>query len=367
MKQSLFARVESHRRADAVVSSNTSGIPIAALAAGRSDSFRRHFLGTHFFNPPRYLRLLEVIPTADTDPAIVQLISAFADRRLGKGVVIAKDTPNFIANHLGLYGLMQIFRALAGGDYTIEEIDAITGPAIGRPKSATFRTMDIAGIDVLAHVSRNLAERLESPDDRAVFEVPAIVAAMVERGWIGAKAGQGFYKKAPDGEILTLDPASMAYRPKQAVKLPSLDAARSIEDVGERIRTLFKGEDKVGRFLRATLIPTLDTPSAWRRRSRTIAPTSTTPCVGGSAGSSGRSKRCGARRREAGRRQRRPRQDDRQTKCGRQPCGSGRRGAVGRVSFEDERHRRRHHPDAAGGGERGVRQFQRAGCRQRCA
>jgi 3-hydroxyacyl-CoA dehydrogenase len=258
VKQSLFARVEALRRADAVVSSNTSGIPIAALAAGRSENFRRHFLGTHFFNPPRYLRLLEVIPTADTDQAVVEFISAFADRRLGKGVVVAKDTPNFIANHLGLYGLMQIFRALAGGDYTIEEIDAITGPAIGRPKSATFRTMDIAGIDVLAHVTRNLAERLDAPEDRAMFELPALVAAMVERGWIGAKAGQGFYKKAPDGQILTLDPASMEYRPKQAVRLPSLDAARSIDDVGERIRMLLKGDDKVGRFLRATLIPTLE-------------------------------------------------------------------------------------------------------------
>ncbi len=258
VKQSLFARVESHRRANAVVSSNTSGIPIAALAAGRSESFRRRFLGTHFFNPPRYLRLLEVIPTPDTDPAIVEFITAFADRRLGKGVVVAKDTPNFIANHLGLYGVMQIFRALAGGDYTIEEIDAITGPAIGRPKSATFRTMDIAGIDVLAHVSRNLAERLESPEDRAMFELPALVAAMVARGWNGAKAGQGFYKKAPDGQILTLDPTSMEYRPKQAVRLPSLDAARSIDDVGERIRTLLKGDDKVGRFLRATLVPTLE-------------------------------------------------------------------------------------------------------------
>jgi 3-hydroxyacyl-CoA dehydrogenase len=258
VKQSLFARVESHRRENAVVSSNTSGIPIAALAAGRSESFRRHFLGTHFFNPPRYLRLLEVIPTPDTDPAIVEFITAFADRRLGKGVVVAKDTPNFIANHLGLYGVMQIFRALAGGDYTIEEIDAITGPAIGRPKSATFRTMDIAGIDVLAHVSQNLAERLDSPEDRAMFELPALVAAMVARGWNGAKAGQGFYKKASDGQILTLDPTSMEYRPKQAVRLPSLDAARSIEDVGERIRTLLKGDDKVGRFLRATLVPTLE-------------------------------------------------------------------------------------------------------------
>jgi 3-hydroxyacyl-CoA dehydrogenase len=258
VKASLFARVESHRRADAVVSSNTSGIPIAALAAGRSESFRRHFLGTHFFNPPRYLRLLELIPTADTDPAIVAFVTDFADRRLGKGVVVAKDTPNFIANHIGLYGVMQIFRALAGGDYTIEEIDAMTGPAIGRPKSATFRTMDIAGIDVLAHVSRNLAERLDSPEDRAMFELPALVAAMIARGWIGAKAGQGFYKKAPDGEILTLDPTSMEYRPKQAVRLPSLEAARSIEDVGERIRTLLKSDDKVGRFLRATLVPTLE-------------------------------------------------------------------------------------------------------------
>jgi 3-hydroxyacyl-CoA dehydrogenase len=258
VKQSLFARVESHRRKDAIVSSNTSGIPIAALAEGRSESFRRHFLGTHFFNPPRYLRLLEVIPTPDTDPAVVEMMTAFADRRLGKGVVVARDTPNFIANHLGLYGVMQIFRALASGEYTIEEIDAMTGPAIGRPKSATFRTMDIAGIDVLAHVARNLAERLESPEDRAIFEPPAFVAAMVDRGWIGAKAGQGFYKKAPDGEILTLDPVSMEYRPKQPARLPSIDAARSIEDAGERIRTLVKGEDKVGRFLRATLVPTLD-------------------------------------------------------------------------------------------------------------
>jgi 3-hydroxyacyl-CoA dehydrogenase len=258
VKQSLFERIEAHRRADAIVSSNTSGIPIAALAAGRSDGFRRHFLGTHFFNPPRYLRLVEVIPTPETDPAVVTTISEFADRRLGKGVVVAKDTPNFIANHLGLYGVMQTFRALESGDYTIEEIDAMTGPAIGRPKSATFRTMDIAGIDVLAHVARNLAERLESPEDRAMFTVPPLVEAMIGRGWIGAKAGQGFYKKEASGEILTLDPASMEYRPQQPPKLPSLEAARSIEDVGERVQTLLKGQDKVGKFLRATLAPTLE-------------------------------------------------------------------------------------------------------------
>jgi len=258
IKRSLFARIEPLRSQDAIVSSNTSGIPISALAEGRSAGFRQHFLGTHFFNPPRYLRLLELIPTPDTDPAVVDAVVAFADRRLGKGVVVARDTPNFIANHLGLYGVMQVFRALASGDYTIEEIDAITGPAIGRPKSATFRTMDIAGIDVLAHVSRNLAERLESADDRRAFELPPLVDELVKRGWVGAKSGQGFYKKAADGEILTLDPASMEYRPREAVRLPSLDAARGIEDVGERIRTLVNGQDKVGRFLRATLVPTLE-------------------------------------------------------------------------------------------------------------
>lgn len=258
VKQSLFARVEPHRGADAIVSSNTSGIPISALAAGRSDGFRRHFLGTHFFNPPRYLHLLELIPTPDTDPAVLDLVRTFAESRLGKGVVIAKDTPNFIANHLGLYGVMQIFRALESGDYTIEEIDAMTGPAIGRPKSATFRTMDIAGIDVLAHVARNLAERLDSAEDRRAFELPPLVASLVEKGWVGAKSGQGFYKKDASGEILTLDPKTMEYRPKQPARLPSLDAARSIDDLRERVQRLMNGDDKVGRFLRATLAPTLD-------------------------------------------------------------------------------------------------------------
>jgi 3-hydroxyacyl-CoA dehydrogenase len=258
VKQSLFERVEAHRAPDGVVSSNTSGIPIAALANGRSEPFRRHFLGTHFFNPPRYLHLLEIVPTADTDPAVIEFITAFAQRRLGKGVVVAKDTPNFIANHIGLYGVMQIFRALETGEYTIEEIDAITGPAIGRPKSATFRTMDIAGIDVLAHVARNLAEQLESEQDRKVFELPRLAASLVERGWIGAKAGQGFYKKDANGEILSLDPSRMEYRPKQPARLPSLDAARAIDDPRERVQTVMKADDKVGRFLRATLAPTLD-------------------------------------------------------------------------------------------------------------
>jgi 3-hydroxyacyl-CoA dehydrogenase len=251
-KRALLARIEDHLAPHAVVSTNTSGIPIASIAEGRSDAFRRRWMGTHFFNPPRYLHLLEIVPTAETDPQAVSDIGGFADRRLGKGIVIARDTPNFIANRLGLFGVMRTFEALASGEYTIEEIDAITGPAIGRPKSATFRTMDIAGIDVLAHVARNLVERLESPDDRAAFAAPPLVAELVDRGWIGAKGGRGFYWKRGD-EILVLDPATMDYRPKQAVKLPSLDAARAIEGTPDRLRAVFRAKDKAGEFLRRTL------------------------------------------------------------------------------------------------------------------
>ena len=176
-------------------------------------------------------------------------MSHFADHRLGKGVVVAKDTPNFIGNHLALYGVMLTLKALESGRYTIEEIDAITGPALGRPKSATFRTMDIAGIDILAHVAKNLG-----------FELPAFVNAMIEKGWVGEKAGQGFYKRiktASGSEIQTLDPATLTYRPKQSARLASLEAARSIEDTGARIKTLFLGKDKVGDFLRETLGKTL--------------------------------------------------------------------------------------------------------------
>jgi 3-hydroxyacyl-CoA dehydrogenase len=271
LKRRLFERLEQHRRADAIVSTNTSGIPIAAVGEERSDGFRRHFLGTHFFNPPRYLRLLEIIPTADTDPTVVETIARFGDRRLGKGVVIAKDTPNFIANHIGLFGVARVFEALQDG-FTIEEIDAITGPALGRPKSATFRTMDLAGVDVLGHVARNLAEAShpQALPEPSAFKLPPFVEEMIKRGWVGDKAGQGFYKKVRNAEsrmpnaetkgneILTLDPSTLEYRPKKPARFPSLDAARSIEDPAERIRTLYHGKDRVGDFLRKTLGPTLE-------------------------------------------------------------------------------------------------------------
>jgi 3-hydroxyacyl-CoA dehydrogenase len=246
IKQALLARVDAVRRADAVVSSNTSGIPLASIADGRSEGFRRHWLGTHFFNPPRYLHLLEVIPTADTDPAVVRDISAFADLRLGKGVVPARDAPGFIANRIGMFGLMQVFRALESGEFTIEEVDAITGPAIGRPRSATFRTVDIAGVDVLAHVAHTLG-----------FDLPPFVAEMVARGMTGAKAGRGFYQKSGD-DILTLDTKALDYRPKQPARIASLEAARSIESVADRIKTLYASKDKAGALLRATLAPTIE-------------------------------------------------------------------------------------------------------------
>jgi 3-hydroxyacyl-CoA dehydrogenase len=259
VKQGLLRTVDGIRRPGAIVSSNTSGIPIAALADGLSADCRRHLLGTHFFNPPRYLRLLEIIPTAETDPAVVAALSCFADLRLGKGVVVAKDTPNFIANHLGLFGVVQTLRALEAGSLTIEDIDAITGPAIGRPKSATFRTMDIAGLDVLAAVAQNLVDRLEAPEARQAFVLPPLVSALVERGWIGDKAGQGFYKRVSGqgrgkgATILTLDPATLDYCQRKSPRLPALEAAAGIEDTGERIRTLFLGSDAVGSFLRSTL------------------------------------------------------------------------------------------------------------------
>jgi 3-hydroxyacyl-CoA dehydrogenase len=262
VKRSLLERVDAARRPGSIVTSNTSGIPLADLAVGRSEDFRRHWLGTHFFNPPRYLRLLEVIPTADTDPAIVEAVTQFADHRLGKGVLLAKDSPAFIGNHVALYGMMAILAKVASGDYTIEEVDAITGPALGRPKSATFRTLDLAGVDIVGHVVRDLHKRLPDADARNAFVLPDFVEKMLERGLTGEKAGAGFYKRvknaAGESEILVIDPATLEYRPQQKPRLPSLEAAKAITDVGERSRALYHGKDRVGTFLRDTVTPSLE-------------------------------------------------------------------------------------------------------------
>jgi 3-hydroxyacyl-CoA dehydrogenase len=256
IKQALVERVERETSDSTIVSSNTSGIPIATIADGRSPGFRRRWLGTHFFNPPRYLALLEVIATADTDPAVVRTIVEFADRRLGKGVVLAKDTPGFIANRIGIFGLMQVFKAMSAAGLSVEDVDALTGPAIGRPKSATFRTMDLAGVDLLAAVARDLGQRLD-PAEQPAFAIPPVVDELVRRGWTGSKAGRGFYQKQASGEIEALDFALMEYRPSSRPRFPAVDAARTIEDPAERIRTLFKDQGKVGGFLRSTLAPTI--------------------------------------------------------------------------------------------------------------
>jgi 3-hydroxyacyl-CoA dehydrogenase len=261
VKRELLARVDAVRRPGTIVSSNTSGIPIAALAEGRSDDFRAHWLGTHFFNPPRYLPLLELIATADTNPEVMQRVRHFADHALGKGVVVAKDSPNFIGNHLALYGVSRILASVAAGEYTIEEVDAITGPPLGRPKSATFRTLDIAGVDILGHVVHNLQERLPDAAARAAFVLPPFVEAMLARGLTGEKSGQGFYKRVRgaggETEILTLDPVSLDYRPRQSPRLATLDAIPPATPITERVATLFRGQDRVGAFLRQTLAPTL--------------------------------------------------------------------------------------------------------------
>jgi 3-hydroxyacyl-CoA dehydrogenase len=249
VKRPLLERVDAVRQGTTIVSSNTSGIPIAALGEGRSESFRRHWLGTHFFNPPRYLHLLEIIPTADTEPAVVDRVRRFADLQLGKGVVVARDRPNFIANHIGIYSALQVLAVLESGAYTIEEIDTLTGPAIGRPKSATFRTIDLTGVDVLAAVAANLS-----------LPVPRLVQALIERGWIGEKAGQGFYKRlktAEGSEILTLDPGTLTYRARQPARMPAVEAASMIGDTAERLRTLFFDPGRAGAFLRQTLGSTL--------------------------------------------------------------------------------------------------------------
>jgi 3-hydroxyacyl-CoA dehydrogenase len=259
IKMLLLERVDQARRAGSIVSTNTSGLSIAGLAHDRSEDFRKHWLGTHFFNPPRYLQLLELIPTPDTAEAIVSAVAEFADKRLGKNIVVAKDTPGFIANHIAMHGLVGIFEGLATGRYSVEEIDAMTGSAIGRPKSATFRTVDIAGLDVLVHVADDLAARLP-PHQAQQFRFPPFIHEMHKRGWIGEKAGRGFYerKRGPSGEteIWALNPETMEYRPRESPRLPSLEAAAALP-IPQRMRKLYEGPDRVGEFLRATLTPTL--------------------------------------------------------------------------------------------------------------
>jgi 3-hydroxyacyl-CoA dehydrogenase len=252
IKRTLFVRVAEVRSPGAVVSTNTSGIPLASIAHGFSEEMRRHFLGTHFFNPPRYLHLAEIIPGPDTAPEILRWVSEFCDLHLGKGVVPCKDTPNFIANRIGCFFGSTIDKLTVEGGFTIEEVDAITGPLIGLPRSASFRLVDIIGLDVWAHVLRNLHELVPNDPARDRYVVPDFMERMIERGWLGEKRGQGFYKRVGKGaekEIHAIDLKTLEYHPAQKVRFPSVDAARNIEDLPQRLRALVASNDRVGQFL----------------------------------------------------------------------------------------------------------------------
>lgn len=261
IKQGLYRKIEMVLTPGTIVSSNTSGLPAYQLVEGRSQDFRKHFLITHFFNPVRYMRLLELVPCIDTDPALLQSVQQFATEVLGKGVVICKDTPSFIANRLGTYGLLStLHRALAEG-YTVSEVDAILGPSMGRPKSAIFRTADLSGLDTLTHVADDIY--LNAPDDeeRETFRVPPLVREMLKRTMLGEKSGQGFYKRiensSGESTILELNLQTLEYEPQHKVRYPSLGAARAIEDPAQRMLTVLDGDDRASAFARATTADTL--------------------------------------------------------------------------------------------------------------
>ncbi|HUS06419.1 MAG TPA: 3-hydroxyacyl-CoA dehydrogenase NAD-binding domain-containing protein [Bryobacteraceae bacterium] len=250
IKRALWRKVGRLRRPDAILSTNTSGIPLQQISEGFSNEFRRNFLGTHFFNPPRYLHLTEVIPGAETDPDVVAFVSYFCDRRLGKGVVPCKDTPNFIANRIGSFYGATVHKNTIEGDYTIEEVDALTGPLIGVPKSASYRLLDIVGLDVWAFVAKNLYEAV--PDDpwRERFLPPPFLDEMMRRGWLGDKTNQGFYKRTgKDRDIHAMDRKTFEYHPMNHVRFPGVDTARQIEDLPQRLRTLVASDDRAGSFL----------------------------------------------------------------------------------------------------------------------
>lgn len=247
IKQELWAKVERHWKPGTIVSSNTSGISIAAMVQNNSAAFKKHFLGTHFFNPPRYMKLLEIIPTADTDPALVSFMEQFGAASLGKGTVIAHDVPNFIANRIGTYGMMVSLQVMAEMGLTPDEVDSITGPAMGRPKSATFRTTDVVGLDTFVHVAKNCQANVTEAWEKEAFQVPAYLEEMVKRGWLGQKSGQGFFKKEGK-EILTLDLETFEYRPRKKLAAPSLEAGKSISDLKDRLKNLVYAPDKAGQF-----------------------------------------------------------------------------------------------------------------------
>ena len=239
IKKKVYDEVEKFRKPGTLISSNTSGIPIHLMAEGRSEDFQKHFCGTHFFNPPRYLKLLEIIPTPKTDPEIVKFLMHYGDLYLGKTTVLCKDTPAFIANRVGIFGIMKAVDSMRKLDLNIDEVDKLTGPVIGRPKSATFRTSDVVGLDTLIKVANNLYAGLPDDEGREMFKLPAEITKLEQNKWLGDKTGQGFYKKSKNSkgetEILTLDLKSFEYKPKAKAKFATLETTKTIDNLKERI------------------------------------------------------------------------------------------------------------------------------------
>lgn len=255
IKRSLFEKTEQFRKAGTLITSNTSGIPLHLMAEGRSDDFKAHFCGTHFFNPPRYLRLLEIIPAPHTRQEAVDFLLDYGERYLGKTVVLCKDTPAFIANRIGVYSIMQLLHYVEKNGLSVEEVDKYTGPVLGRPKSATFRTTDVVGLDTMVRVAKGLYENCPDDEERESFRLPSFVEKMMENNWLGEKTKQGFYKKVrkDDGssEILSLDLKTMEYGPQQKVQSQTLEAAKASENLEERVRIIAGGNDKAGDLFRA--------------------------------------------------------------------------------------------------------------------
>lgn len=269
IKHKVFEQIEKYRKPGTIISTNTSGIPIHLMTEGRSEDFKQHFCGTHFFNPPRYLRLLEIIPAPGTKQEVIDFLMLYGDKFLGKTTVLCKDTPTFIANRVGVFGFMAVFKAMQELDLNIDEIDSLTGTIMGRPKSATFRTGDVVGLDTLVHVAKALPENVPGDEMKDFFKLPAFLEKMIENKWLGDKTGQGFYKKVkapftaspeargdekkvtvPQTEILTLDLKTMEYEPKKKSKFATIETAKPIENLPHRLKVLYKGEDKAGAFYR---------------------------------------------------------------------------------------------------------------------
>jgi len=249
IKKIVFEKLDKHRKPGTLITSNTSGIPIKYMSEGRSEDFQKHFCGTHFFNPARYLKLFEIIPGPQTSPEVLDFLNGYGEQFLGKTSVIAKDTPAFIGNRIGTFSIMSLFHAVKEMDLTVEEIDKLSGPVIGRPKSATFRTVDVVGLDTLVHVANGVAENCKEDERREQFILPDFIGKMMENKWFGSKTGQGFYKKE-GREILALDLNTMEYRPSKKASFATLELTKSIENVIDRFKVLVTGKDKAGAFYR---------------------------------------------------------------------------------------------------------------------